>query len=136
MGELGIPSVCPEVGQSNLFAYDFTLPYRAVLDDVLEGNIDWLEYTYKKIGNHFKVEPIAYHLSNTLSQNNGLQSQITVTLKVSNFGLTDQIIPNFQIELNTALDGNQKHVVQVNDLKKRSHQILAYTFPITQETAL
>ena len=51
LGALGIPSICPEIGSSNFFSYDFILPYRQVLIQVLEENINWLEYTYNKIGN-------------------------------------------------------------------------------------
>ena len=28
LGELGIPSICPEIGSSNYFSYDFIIPYR------------------------------------------------------------------------------------------------------------
>lgn len=51
LGELGIPSICPEIGSSNFFSYDFIIPYRNVLMQVLQENINWLEYTYEKIGN-------------------------------------------------------------------------------------
>lgn len=51
MGELGIPSICPELGSSDLFAHQFIIPYRPVLLKILEENIQWLEYTYHKIGN-------------------------------------------------------------------------------------
>ena len=51
LGALGIPSICPEIGSSNFFSYDFVIPYRSVLIEVLEENINWLENTYSKIGN-------------------------------------------------------------------------------------
>jgi hypothetical protein len=51
LGALGIPSICPEIGSSDLFSLDFTIKYRFVLNKVLQENIDWLEHTYKKIGN-------------------------------------------------------------------------------------
>ena len=51
LGALGIPSICPEIGSSDLFSLDFTIRYRFVLNKVLQENIDWLEHTYNKIGN-------------------------------------------------------------------------------------
>lgn len=60
LGALGIPSICPEIGSSNFFSYDFILPYRQVLIQVLEENINWLEYTYNKIGNQLEIKSIGF----------------------------------------------------------------------------
>lgn len=62
LGTLGIPSICPEIGSGNLFSYDFTIPFRSVLIEVLEGNLNWLEHTYEKIGNQFKIDIFDDHL--------------------------------------------------------------------------
>jgi len=56
LGTLGIPSICPEIGSSNFFSYDFIIPYRSVLIEVLEENINWLEHTYLKMGNQLDIQ--------------------------------------------------------------------------------
>lgn len=51
LGELGIPSVCPEIGSSDFFSYQWNIPFRKVVVNVLEENKGWLEHTYFKVGN-------------------------------------------------------------------------------------
>jgi len=51
LGTLGIPSICPEVGSSDYFSYQWNIPYRPVVINILEENINWIENTFKKIGN-------------------------------------------------------------------------------------
>lgn len=50
LGELGIPSICPEIGSSDIFSFDFFIPIRRIVVNILEENLNWLENTYKKIG--------------------------------------------------------------------------------------
>lgn len=136
LGELGIPSICPEIGSSDMFAYNFTLPYRKNLVDILLQNIDWMEHTYKIIGNHFRVEPLSYHLSSSLNRTGGPANfLVTIQLKVSNLGLSDQILQDFEIVLKSHHQGPD-HVIKVRGLKARSHQIVSYTLPVPQEAAL
>lgn len=58
LGKLGIPSICPEIGSDNIFSYDFIVPFRPIVFDILQKNINWLEHTYDKIGNHFNVTKV------------------------------------------------------------------------------
>lgn len=136
LGELGIPSICPEIGSSDMFAYNFTLPYRKNLVDILLQNIDWMEHTYKKLGNQFKVEPISYHLTNNLNTKGGLSTLMTIQLKVSNLGLSNQILDEFDIKLKSASPNFKDHHIKVHGLKARSHQIVSYSLPVPQEIAL
>lgn len=59
-GELGIPSICPEVGSSDFFSYMWNIPYRKVAVNIFEENLNWLENTYVKVGNEFRIEPIGF----------------------------------------------------------------------------
>lgn len=80
LSELGIPSICPEMGSSDLFSYQFILPYRRVMIRVLRENINWLEHTYDKIGNQFKVDAKSYEIEG---------SNLVINFRVTNQGLSD-----------------------------------------------
>jgi hypothetical protein len=85
-GALGIPSICPELGSSDFFSFDFTIPFKRALLPVLKENINWMDHTYKKIGNQYEFTPIG--------QNNG-----KFYLQVRNKGMTDQLTA-FNITIN------------------------------------
>lgn len=116
LGELGIPSICPEIGSSDYFSYMWNIPFRRVVSNILEENLNWLENTYNKIGNEVSVEPIGYK---KLAHNQAL-----LYFKVENKGLSDQMIPDYEIKLgdNASLLGDEK-TFKVNNMKKRSSQI-------------
>lgn len=121
LGELGIPSICPEIGSNDMFAYNFTLPYRKNLVDVLLQNIQWMEHTYNKIGNQFHVAPLHYQVHSALDKATGQMSHlVTVHLKVSNKGLSDQILKDFNIVLKSH-SKEPDHIIKVHGLKARSH---------------
>jgi len=60
LGTLGIPSICPEIGSSDFFSYMWNIPFRKVVFNIMEENLNWLENTYVKIGNQIVVKPIAW----------------------------------------------------------------------------
>jgi len=60
LGELGIPSICPEIGSSDYFSFQWVIPYRKIVTNILNENINWLENTYAIIGNQVVVEPVGY----------------------------------------------------------------------------
>lgn len=102
LGELGIPSICPEIGSSDFFSYMWNIPFRRVMVNVLEENLNWLENTYDKIGNQIEVEAIGYE---KLSNDKAL-----LYFKVQNKGLSDQLVDEFEIKL-----GNNVHMLFDSD---------------------
>ena len=111
LGDLGIPSICPEMGSSDYFSYQYIIPFRKTMISVLEENINWLENTYLKINNQVEVEPIGYM---KLDQDKAL-----LFFNVSNTGLSDA--HNLSVKLNETkvLSENQNNDFMVN-MKKRS----------------
>lgn len=116
LGELGIPSICPEIGLSDFFSYMWNIPFRRVVSNVLEENLNWLENTYTKIGNEISVNPVGYK---KLGNN-----QVLLYVNMQNNGLSDQMIPTYQVKLGDSVNllGTKK-AFTVSNLKKRSHQI-------------
>ena len=96
LGTLGIPSICPEVGSSDYFSYQWNIPYRKVVINILEENINWIENTFKKIGNQVKIAPVGYKYVKSLP--NG-RLQFLVLFNVSNHGLADQVIKNHRVDI-------------------------------------
>ena len=89
LAQLGIPAVCPEIGSDDFFSEQFTIPYRAILVNVLNQNLNWLENTYQIIGTQVDMQPLGW------SQNpNGSQM---LWLELNNKGLTDQMMKDFKI---------------------------------------
>jgi hypothetical protein len=89
LGHVGIPSICPEIGSDNIFSYDFTIPFRKVVWDVIQKNINWLEHTYDKIGTQLNVTDA--HLS---------KDKKHLVLTVKNQGLSDQVLKHTYITIN------------------------------------
>jgi len=114
LGELGIPSICPELGSSNFFSYDFIIPYRKVLIQVLEENINWLEHTYDKIGMEIEVKSMGYDITPE-----GLYS---LQFLITNKGLSDTLNPGWPI----IIDGLRW---DVDGIKKRSSAIHSLELP-------
>lgn len=116
LGELGIPSICPEIGSSDFFSFMWNIPFRRVMVNILEENLNWLENTYAKIGNQIEVEAIGY---DKLADDKAL-----LYFKVMNKGLSDQLVDEFEIKL-----GSNVHMLfdsdkfTVRNLKKRSNQV-------------
>ena len=106
-GALGIPSICPEIGSSDIFSYDFTIPFKRVVLTVLKENINWMDHTYHKIGNHYELTP--------LGQNKG-----KFYLLVTNKGMSDQLTP-----LNLTINGKTSQFA-LKGLKKRSSKVVTF----------
>jgi hypothetical protein len=132
LGALGIPSICPEVGSSDYFSFQWNIPYRKVVINILEENINWIENTFKKIGNQVKITPIGYQWVKKLA--NG-QAQVIAIFNVSNHGLADQVMKNHKVEITTkgvhvnareagSDKTNDSHFF-INKMKKRTSQIEA-----------
>ena len=104
---LGIPASEAEISawedlQYNWFPFDNARSFR-----IVNENLDWLEHTYKKIGNQIKIEPIGY----TRSLENGKQLAI-LKMNITNLGLSDQIHDDIKLNFNNQnlkiLSTNQK----------------------------
>lgn len=50
LDELGIISCSPELGNGDIFSYDFSLEFQYVTVDILKETIPWIMYTFKKVG--------------------------------------------------------------------------------------
>jgi hypothetical protein len=121
LGALGIPSICPEIGSSDFFSYQWNVPFRKVVVNILEENINWLEHTYQKIGNQIEITPIGHRM---ISDGKAL-----LYLNVSNKGMSDQVAETVEVRVadNRAhvLSGRDKKAFEISGLKKRSYQIEA-----------
>ena len=89
LGHVSIPSINPEIGSDNIFSYDFIIPFRKVVWDVLQKNINWLEHTYDKIGTQLNVTEAVLS-----------KDRKTLTLTVKNQGLSDQVLKHNSIKIN------------------------------------
>ena len=132
LGTLGIPSICPEVGSSDYFSFQWNIPFRPVVINALKENLNWIENTFKKIGNQVKINPVGYKFVKKL--NNG-QVQILALFNVSNHGLADQVIKDHKVEIKTkgvhvhareaGSDATNDSHFFINGMKQRSSQIEA-----------
>lgn len=77
-----------------------------MLIEVLEENINWLENTYKKIGNQIEVEYLDTSPGNF------------VNVKVRNLGLSDSMAP-FKVEIKNKY-GDVLGSADINQLRARS----------------
>jgi hypothetical protein len=110
LGTLGIPSICPEIGSSDYFSYQWNIPFRKVVYNVMTENLNWLENTYSKIGNQIEVEPLYWkHLG-------GCDAQLFFSLK--NKGLTDQLSP-VKVHLTSQNLITKTNDFEVHGIKKR-----------------
>ena len=117
LGELGIPSICPEVGSSDFFSYMWNIPFRKVVTNILEENINWIENTFVKIGNEISVSPVGYKLL-------GDDNKAILYFKIQNNGLSDLLAENLEIKLGDnvkVLSKDNKFVVDT--LGKRSSKV-------------
>jgi len=123
-----------------MFAYGFTIPYRKVLVSVLEQNIAWMEHTYKKIGNHIEVAPLGFQTSPklVLDRSTGKISSYhhaTIYLNVTNAGLSDQIMKDFEIHIHADSGVSSLPPIRINGLKARASQVIAYSLPFPTNLA-
>jgi hypothetical protein len=87
-GELGIPSICPEIGSNDIFSYTWNIPFRKVVLSVLEQNINWLEHTYDKIGNQITVNPLGYEVISTKNSDMNSKNIVNLYINITNLGIS------------------------------------------------
>lgn len=59
----------------------WNIPFRRVVTNVLEENLNWLENTYQKIGNEISASPMGYKKIG--------DNEAVLYFKISNSGLSD-----------------------------------------------
>jgi len=91
---------------------------------IVKENIDWLEYTYEKLGNQLSLNPIGYKKGKNLpSKHKNGRSMFAATLlvNVTNHGLSDQIhddiglrVDNINLHIDQRFNGKKDPNTQTN----------------------
>lgn len=103
VSELGIPAAEAEIGAWDSYGTDWVPLSVDHAMAVVNENLPWVEYTYNKIGNQIKIEPLGYtkmKLDPTESSHLlASKYKAILKLRVTNHGLSDQVHDNIKIRV-------------------------------------
>ena len=109
------------MGSSDFFSYQWNIPFRPVVVNILEENINWIEHTYQKIGNQIEINPLGYiHLGG---------DKALAVIHVKNKGLSDLVPKSYNVKIHGAkILSDNEHDFAIKCLYRRGTQI--ETIPI------
>lgn len=118
--ELKIPAAEAEIGDwsdYNKMWFPHT-PHRAF--EIISENMDWLEHTYEKIGNHISIEPVGYVKQRQYRDDKRFDqdNHATLYIKVTNHGLSDQVHDDIRLKVN-----NYNIKVFADQKKDKNHNV-------------
>ena len=98
------------------------IPYRKIVTNILDENINWLENTYAMVGNQVEVEPVGYRQVG--------EDEAHVYFHFNNKGLANQMINDYKLKFGqnvTVMSGDsESQNVKINGLKRREQQIIGF----------
>jgi len=106
--ELSIPATEAEVGAWSDFYHNWFPKSSKIAKQILDDNLKWLEYTYEKIGNQIKIEPVGYKILKRspkeideprMAKHFHIHYKAVISIKVTNQGLSDKIMKNIKIRI-------------------------------------
>jgi hypothetical protein len=106
--DLGIPATEAEIGAWTDFYKNWFPKNSKIAKNILDDNLKWLEYTYEKIGNQIKIDPVGFKIMKRSTKEidearmvkyKHINYKAVISIKVTNQGLSDQIFNNIKIRV-------------------------------------
>lgn len=101
LNELKIPAAEAEIGSWQSYNKNWFPHTASTALSIVKENIDWLEYTYDKLGTQITIQPMGYTKFKTDPTKNHFQAKhgAVLFINVTNHGLSDQIHDDIRLRI-------------------------------------